>query len=332
MVMVLFIMSIFCSYSLFGMNDYSNTPKSSKEDEKDIPINIEQELNHKNFQDNFEITDYNDNHLNNNYVSEKYSTKHNCDVENFSQMTEENQNAYTGLKRKRKSDKIFKCDFCQRESAKCIKGKHNDKSLCKPCYTYERKYGNLVPLDERKKRYNVKHKDSILVCEFCERESTQYQTGKITGKSLCHACYTYEMKYSNLVPLDERRKRYNVKHKYRILVCEFCERESTNYRKGKVSGKTLCRECYYYEKKYTHLIPLDERRHFGKHKKIILVCEFCQQDTTNYRKGKVSGKSLCESCYRYEYRHGYLVPSDERKKYNRNNVNTVKTGSTQWID
>jgi hypothetical protein len=38
----------------------------------------------------------------------------------------------------------------------------------------------------------------------------------------------------------------------------------------------------------------------------ILTCEFCQRNCTRYTKGRISGQNLCDACYKYESRHGYL--------------------------
>merc|ERR1712098_640099 len=46
--------------------------------------------------------------------------------------------------------------------------------------------------DENNKSKRKRRSNQILVCETCQRESTHYITGKISGKSLCHLCYKHE--------------------------------------------------------------------------------------------------------------------------------------------
>jgi hypothetical protein len=69
-----------------------------------------------------------------------------------------------------------------------------------------------------------------------------------------------------------------------------------------------------YELRYGRIVPLDERKQIKTHKD-ILVCECCQEECSRYTKGKISGKSLCLSCYKYEHRYGQLKLPNERKKY-----------------
>merc|ERR1712034_51059 len=93
---------------------------------------------------------------------------------------------------------ILVCEYCQIKSSRYVTGKISGKSLCASCYKYEYRYGYLVPLNER--RHIVKHKNYVLVCEFCQRECKRYTAGKVCGKSLCYSCYAYESRYGYLLP------------------------------------------------------------------------------------------------------------------------------------
>jgi formylmethanofuran dehydrogenase subunit E len=170
----------------------------------------------------------------------------------------------------------------------------------------EYRHGYLVPLNERKK--TTKYNNPLLVCEFCQGESTRYKTGKVSGKSLCISCYNYEYFHGHLVPLDERK--YYGKHKDNVLVCEFCQNESIQYKKSQVTGKSLCQACYQYEYKNDCLVPLNERKQFQKHKDYIIACEICQKENTSYITGKVTGKSLCKKCYMIEYQQSHMLDLD----------------------
>merc|ERR1712098_111575 len=70
----------------------------------------------------------------------------------------------------------------------------------------------------------------------------------------------------------------------------------------------------------------DERNKHMIHKD-ILVCEVCQKEATKYyTTGKVTGKSLCRSCYNHEYQkyqHDALESKDEREKYGKEEENNM---------
>jgi hypothetical protein len=67
-------------------------------------------------------------------------------------------------------ESILFCEFCQRGREKLTKGKFSDKFLCNVCYIYEYRYGQLVPLYERK--HNEKHKNHELIeVKLCENDS-----------------------------------------------------------------------------------------------------------------------------------------------------------------
>jgi predicted metal-binding protein len=280
--------------------------------------------------------------LDNDYVRETYETKESSGVRNFSENSQANFNKNNELKRKHTYDKerknskhkgyILVCEFCQKENTtgNFIKSLTSSKSLCLKCYQYEYRHGYLLPFDERRKR-NVKDKNTvtILTCGFCQKKSThdQNKKSKFSSESLCDACYRYESKYGYLLPLDERRK-YNVKHKYTILVCEFCQRESTtkSFIKSQISGNSLCSKCYSYESRHGYLLPVDERKENRKYKRhVALVCEFCEQESTTgrFKKGKSSGKVLCDACYCYEYKYGYLVRRNERRRNRKDQHNRL---------
>lgn len=165
-------------------------------------------------------------------------------------------------KRGKHKKHILVCEFCQQESTQFLTGKVSGKSLCRPCYAYEKKHRYLVPLDERDiryPRYPTKRQSHghILACEGCQNESTKYIKSKLSDKSLCPACYSYENLYGHLNKL---------KYNPTIRVCEyeFCHRDTTKYKRGKFSGQALCKECYNYEYRHGHLVPLDERKYYTK--------------------------------------------------------------------
>jgi predicted metal-binding protein len=169
---------------------------------------------------------------------------------------------------------------------------------------YENQHGDLT---NRKK--NEKHKDHILVCEFCQKESNQYTAGKTSGKALCKRCYHYESRHGYLT-ISEQRKNHKD-----ILLCEYCQQKSIKYTASKISGKSLCRACYQYESKNGHLVPPDKRNYY---KHFILVCETCQKDSVRYKKGKITGKSLCSTCYQYERTHNH-EPNHKNYRFNQHN-------------
>jgi formylmethanofuran dehydrogenase subunit E len=187
---------------------------------------------------------------------------------------------------------MIECEFCQRGSTSYTTDKINSKSLCDECHAYEYLHGSSA-IPDKQKSYG-KH-DNILVCEVCQKESIKYTKGKLSGKSLCKSCYHYEWKHSK-----NPEQRYYKKHKDNILACEFCQKESIRYTTGKISGKSLCGACYDYERLHGSLVRQDKRKR--KHNNDILVCEGCQEDSTKYKKGKLSGKLLCSPCYMKEYR------------------------------
>merc|ERR1712098_500242 len=67
----------------------------------------------------------------------------------------------------------------------------------------------------------------ILVCEFCQKEGTEYTKGKTSGKSLCKKCYQYEYRHGYLVPLDKQKK-----HKDRITNQSNPSTEAEKYPNG----------------------------------------------------------------------------------------------------
>lgn len=305
MMVILFLILILCIDLVVGMDSDSYASESSIEEHDNLKEYTKQE---RNFHDlNFNADDQ-QNVINDNEL-ENCETKKNSALKNSSEVTEEKLGEYNELKRKHKPEKVLPfCGYCNRKSTngRFING------LCHACYEFKRLHGKLIPLDERTMR--GKHNIHILVCEFCQQESTSYRTGKKSGKSLCKSCYNSEYLQGRLVPLDERPKRYNAKYKDHKRVCEFCQKESPLYTKSKINEQILCKKCYNYECYHGHLIPLDERRKPEKYKDRI-GCEYCQKESTKYIKGKYSSLSLCIACYAYESRYGHLLPLDERTRH-----------------
>jgi formylmethanofuran dehydrogenase subunit E len=286
------------------MNDFSDDPELNNKQQINLTEYTKQDLDIHHLNYYHKIHTYNHKNSKYNCVVEKYHEENEIFGEkNLTKISKEKFDRSNELKRKHISEKTLVCEYCKRESNKYIRSKINGESLCKACYGFEYRHGYLVPLDERQKRES--HKGHT-VCEFCQKESNKFAKGNISGKVLCLTCYVYERLYNRVLPLDERKE--NGKHKDHILVCEFCQTESTEYRKGTFTEKSLCRSCYNNERQYGYLIPLDERKKREKHKNNILVCQICQEESPRYTKGKVSGKALCASCYNYEDYHGYLVP------------------------
>jgi formylmethanofuran dehydrogenase subunit E len=277
------------------MDNYSNNPESSDEEKSRLTRYTKQEI------------DFDDSYYKNVMIPCNQKIQEKSGVKNLSKESEEKFDKDNKLKRKRESDNIVACEFCQKQSVKCKKSGISFQSLCEVCYGYEYRHGHLIPLDKRKEP--KKHKDHILVCEICQKDSKGYQTGKFSGKSLCKTCYMVE---------------YRQSYRDKIFACEFCQKESTNYKKGKFSGQFLCIACYMFENRHGHLIPVDERKHHKNHKDNILACEFCKKQSIQYKKSKFNDKSLCESCYQYEYNHGDLVPLDERKKKEKHKNNILE--------
>jgi hypothetical protein len=221
---------------------------------------------------------------------------------------------------------IFLCEVCQKESNRYIKGKFSGQCLCNACYAYEFRHGAIGPQNER--YHTGKHKDQILVCENCQKQSNRYIKGKFSSKSLCDSCYRYEYRHGGLKFRGEQR--HIGKHN-QVLVCEFCQRKSKQYRTGIFSGQSLCYSCYQYESKHGALGPQDERNYKRKHKDQILVCENCQEESKQYVTGKFSGKSLCQACYQYEFRHAGLRSQSERD-YNEKHKDQRNNSSNRLFD
>jgi hypothetical protein len=291
MMLFLFFMIILHISSVFGMDSFSDDPDLTEYTKQEPTLD--------------DSNDY--------YMLEKYLCKENFDVKKLPKENGEHFYEYNELKLKRKHQPDKFCEFCARKSSngRLINSKITHYGLCEACYMYERRHQKLIPLNERE---NYKNN---FTCEFCQKETPIHKRGINGGKSLCHPCYDYERRYGNLIPLTERK--HHEKHKDRILVCEFCQKESNIYKKGKVSGKSLCNACYIYESRHGYLMPLHERKKRKKHNDCILVCEFCQQESVRYKKSQVCGKVLCQPCYNYERRYGHAKLVDKRKKYHRKN-------------
>jgi hypothetical protein len=150
------------------------------------------------------------NDFNKRYIPKKYEIKENSNVANFHKPSEEDFNKVNELKRKHQSEKF--CEFCRRKSStgRLTNSKYSNYALCAACYVYEHRNGKFVPLNERKQR--EKHKNNILVCEFCQQESVRYKKSQVCGKVLCQPCYNYERRYGH-AKLVDKRKKYHRKNK-----------------------------------------------------------------------------------------------------------------------
>lgn len=114
-------------------------------------------------------------------------------------------------------------------------------------------------------------------CSHCDR-------GIVYAKDLCVACYHYQRRHGNLPKIKEKQHR-----------CNYCQKESTNFKKG------LCQTCYRYSLR--HGTP--ERQ--PKTLRGFVPCEHCHI-------GDVIAVGLCASCYQSLRKTGKLPKLSQRKR------------------
>jgi len=102
------------------------------------------------------------------------------------------------------------CEYCKEQSSKpyLSQSQTSESQLCAACYRYEKKYGKLVPRNQRGLHRNQKFKiKSTKVCEYCKEHSSQpyLSQSKTSEFQLCAACKRYENNHGKLVPRYQRK-------------------------------------------------------------------------------------------------------------------------------
>jgi len=212
------------------------------------------------------------------------------------------------------------CEYCNRASSKkhVRQSKFSEFKLCYACVKFERKYGFLTPLNERKQGVSKFNQSNI--CENCDRTSRIKHLCKSTTSELklCYSCYQCEKKYGCLIPSKEKKYECFIPPREKVCIkklsniCEYCDRISshTNLQNSKTSEFKLCSSCYHLERKYgtfiSSKIPLKENIYI---KTLSNICEYCDRisSTTRLYKSKTSEFKVCSSCYQCERKNGCLI-------------------------
>jgi formylmethanofuran dehydrogenase subunit E len=290
------------------MDNYSEVSKLSDEEQVDLTDYTKEKLDLEPENYYSGMNTYDKKILDNDCMLEKYNIKNKYNKKNLNQTFDESitKYNYNQLKRKHTAEKL--CEFCGSKSTNdyLTTSKLSKKALCHSCYEYERRTGKLIPPAERLSNWNFRNHKLNKLCEYCGQKSSNGKlvNSKTTPYGLCHSCYLFELRHKKLIPKNERLRFGFGKHQNSILVCEFCQKDSKSYQTGKVSGKSLCMSCYYYEYKHGRIIPLAERKKLHNAQYHILVCQYCQEESPRYSKSTINDQILCIPCYKYEYNHG----------------------------
>jgi len=199
------------------------------------------------------------------------------------------------------------CEYCGHPSTnkRLVQSKLFEFKLCHICYCYEQRHGVLVPQVEKAPKLTN-------ICEYCDRPNKKQwlANSKLHELKLCVACYQDEKKHGVLRPLAERVR---IISNNSSNICEYCERTGGKKYLSKQSELNLCQACWKYEKDHGKLIPREDRRHV-RSKLSPNICCYC--DRPNSGKcllwSKLSEFRLCQACYGYETKHGFLLPINDR--------------------
>jgi len=224
--------------------------------------------------------------------------------------------------------------------------------LCGACYVYERRYGGLIPRNQRKHgRKKVKSKPPIqkkrgrppklrkhTICQYegCKQISSTYvlrPSKTLPGTLLCDACRQFERKNGKLKPRTERLKGRGRKPKFlKLMTSEEPKKDFPNCpeKHGLTKMKNPSENC---DCDICHdSIPKEELMNScrlcnydvcfncfsGKPitnlEKFMCQYEGCKQvSSSNLIASKsIKGIRLCAACYKYEHKRGKLVPREER--------------------
>jgi len=204
--------------------------------------------------------------------------------------------------------------------------------LCHACYIYERRHSELQPIEKI-----VYHQESTFLpehsewksCEHCSRPNSQnyLHHSKFFNMKLCHACYIYERRHSELQPIEKivyHQKSTFLPEHSEWKICEYCKNpNSMKYLcQSKFSEFKLCHACYNYERIHNRLQPIEKIRDRqqstwnGLHCNFPErnICEYCKKPNTSkyLRQSKVFDYKLCHACFYYEKKHCQLIPPDKR--------------------
>jgi len=215
---------------------------------------------------------------------------------------------------KSKSSKNI-CEYCEKVSCTkyLIQSRLSEFQLCYACDEFERRHGELIPINERF-NYN-KFKSSPNICQYCNKVScgNYLIQSKLSEFKLCHACYQWEKRHGELITVSERLSYKKLKSSSNI--CQYCD-QVNSYKylfQSQLSEFKLCRACYQSERKHGELIPVSERQNY-KFKLSSNICEYCDKFscTNSLTQSQLYKFKLCNACYKYERKHGELIPVSER--------------------